>query len=578
MDDVTTAVIQISPSLSLPVEAVTQTFAFLGRRGSGKSYAAMKLAEGMLDARAQIVAIDPVGVWFSLRIAKDGTGDGYDVPIFGGSHGDIPLEPGAGALIADLIVDRSISAVLDVSSFRKNERKRFATAFAEQLFHRKKQARSPLHIFVEEAQVFVPQRVMGDEARMVGAFEDLTKLGRNFGLGITLISQRAQSVNKDALNMTEALFVLQTNGSQERKALEAWIVEQGVTSKAIVDELPSLPIGTAYLWSPQWLRKLEKIKIGQRTTYNASATPTAGHRQVEPRPLSPAELADVQKSIAATIAKANADDPKALRVQIAMLERRLQDASVAPATIERVEVPVLTERIGDDLREVLSKLVDTLNAYTSVSDTIKEALLRVPLPTSSRNVFSNSETTEPKFGIHYTEGAPPSTRVQAGPNPGTDPAVKAGARRMLQSLARYGGQLTKQQFATLADVNRSSGTFSEYLNTLRTRNLIVDSASNVMITPEGADFVGTIVCNAPLSPQEICAMFSPKLKAGARRMLEILVKAHPKSMLKVDLAEKAGVNRTSGTFSEYLGTLRKNGLIEDDQRSVSASPTLFLSP
>jgi hypothetical protein len=30
--------------------------------GAGKSYAAMKLAEGMLDAKAQIIAIDPVGV------------------------------------------------------------------------------------------------------------------------------------------------------------------------------------------------------------------------------------------------------------------------------------------------------------------------------------------------------------------------------------------------------------------------------------------------------------------------------------------------------------------------------------
>ncbi len=269
--------IQLSESLSLPDDAVTQTFAFLARRGAGKSYGSMKLAEGMLESAAQIVAIDPVGVWYSLRIAADGKGKGFDLPIFGGLHGDIPLEPGAGALIADLIVDRGISAVLDVSMFRKNERKQFATAFAEQLFHRKKERRSPLHVFIEEAQVFVPQRVMGDEARMLGAFEDMVKLGRNFGIGVTLISQRPQSVNKDALNQTEALFVLQTNGAQERKALTDWIIEQGVATKGIVDELPSLPIGTAYLWSPSWLRKLEKVKIGERKTYNASATPGCAH-------------------------------------------------------------------------------------------------------------------------------------------------------------------------------------------------------------------------------------------------------------------------------------------------------------
>jgi DNA helicase HerA-like ATPase len=205
-------VIQLSDNLSLPNDAVTQPFAFLARRGAGKSYGAMKLAEGMLDIGAQVLAIDPVGIWYSLRIAADGKGKGYDLPIFGGLHGDIPLEPGAGALIADLIVDRNISAVLDVSMFRKNERKQFATAFAEQLFHRKKQHRSPVHLFVEEAQVFVPQRTMGDEARMLGAFEDIVKLGRNFGIGVCLISQRPQSVNKDALNQTEALFVLRRSG------------------------------------------------------------------------------------------------------------------------------------------------------------------------------------------------------------------------------------------------------------------------------------------------------------------------------------------------------------------------------
>lgn len=39
--------LHISPSLSLPIDAVTQKFGILGRTGSGKSYAATKLAEEM---------------------------------------------------------------------------------------------------------------------------------------------------------------------------------------------------------------------------------------------------------------------------------------------------------------------------------------------------------------------------------------------------------------------------------------------------------------------------------------------------------------------------------------------------
>jgi len=58
--------IDFSPDLQLPLDAVTQTFAFLARRGAGKTYGAGKLAEGMLGAGAQVVVLDPIGNWYGL--------------------------------------------------------------------------------------------------------------------------------------------------------------------------------------------------------------------------------------------------------------------------------------------------------------------------------------------------------------------------------------------------------------------------------------------------------------------------------------------------------------------------------
>jgi hypothetical protein len=70
--------LRISDTLALPLDgasgspgAVTQKYSFLGRTGSGKTYAATKLAELMLEARAQVVALDPVGVWPFLRIGPE---------------------------------------------------------------------------------------------------------------------------------------------------------------------------------------------------------------------------------------------------------------------------------------------------------------------------------------------------------------------------------------------------------------------------------------------------------------------------------------------------------------------------
>lgn len=54
---------KIAEDVDLPADAVTQTFALLARRGAGKTYAAGKLAEVLLEGGAQVVVVDPVGVW-----------------------------------------------------------------------------------------------------------------------------------------------------------------------------------------------------------------------------------------------------------------------------------------------------------------------------------------------------------------------------------------------------------------------------------------------------------------------------------------------------------------------------------
>jgi DNA helicase HerA-like ATPase len=93
--------LEISDDLSLPLDAITHKFAILGTSGSGKSYTAMKLAELMLDHRAQTISVDPVGIWWALRLAADGKAEGYkQVVVFGGEHGDLPLTPESGGLVA----------------------------------------------------------------------------------------------------------------------------------------------------------------------------------------------------------------------------------------------------------------------------------------------------------------------------------------------------------------------------------------------------------------------------------------------------------------------------------------------
>ncbi len=69
--------LRISREFSLPAEAVSETFAMLAKRGVGKTYTAAVLVEELLKAGLRVVVVDPVGVWWGLRAAADGTGEGF---------------------------------------------------------------------------------------------------------------------------------------------------------------------------------------------------------------------------------------------------------------------------------------------------------------------------------------------------------------------------------------------------------------------------------------------------------------------------------------------------------------------
>jgi len=90
--------LHIAPGLSLPPSVVTQTIGVLGIRGSGKSNAAAVLIEHLFAAGLPFCVVDPTGTWFGLRSSRDGRSAGLPVPIFGGRHGDVPLERAGGQM------------------------------------------------------------------------------------------------------------------------------------------------------------------------------------------------------------------------------------------------------------------------------------------------------------------------------------------------------------------------------------------------------------------------------------------------------------------------------------------------
>lgn len=147
---------------------------------------------------------------------------------------------------------------------------------------------------------------------------------------------------------------------------------------------------------------------------------------------------------------------------------------------------------------------------------------------------------------------------------------------MLEAVASlHPMPLTRAQVGTLAKVKRTGGTYSTYLGVLKQNGYLIEENDRLEITQAGFDALGTEP-PAPATPDELRAMWRDRLKAGARRMLDELIEAHPDWLTRQELADRAEIAMTGGTFSTYLGMLRTAGLIDEDAGQVRANDVLFL--
>jgi uncharacterized protein len=571
-----TKMLKLSADLSLPIDAATQTFGFIGRKGSGKTYGSGKLTELLIEAGVQTLVLDTVGNWYGLRLAADGTGDGFDVPVLGGLRGDIPLNAAAGELVADIAVDTGRSLVIDVSQFSLADRKRFATAFAIKLWQRKKAELdpTPLFIVVEEAQLIIPQFVGKDDARMVGIWEEIVRLGRNYGIGVALISQRPQSVNKEALTQVECLVVFQVNGVPERKALRDWITAKGLDVD-LVAELPGLPVGTAYVWSPQWLDYLGKVKIAPKKTLDASATPKVGEKRIrrEPKPL---DLAALEERMGALIEEKRENDPRELKKRISDLERRLKSATpvaTVETKIERVEVPVIGEAELKALRDGARLAQEAASALSTAAERIAAALSGAQRMVGHRSTEERAIPTPTRSNRELgrnviTTNLPTRTEGVSGPQ-----------QRILDALASFEAlgirDAARSNVAVFSDASSQSSAFTNNLGTLRTAGLIdYPSPGRVALTDAGRAVASP---TTPItSVDQLHSAWFSKLSGPQARILGALIDRYPRALDREELAQRSSASATSSAYTNNLGALRSLGLIDYPARGeVAATALLF---
>lgn len=527
---------------ALPADAlVTEKLGWLGRTGSGKTYGAMQLAEQMLDAGVQVIALDPVGVWAGLRM------DGPDWPVYilGGLYGDLPLDPAHGAAVAELVTREGLSAVLDVSQFEtQSEVTRFAEDFATALYAAKKRNPSALHLFVEEAQEFVPQNPEPRETKMLRAFERLWKLGRNFGIGGSLISQRPQELNKKALNQAGVLFVFQLTGPQERKAVEYWMAHHGQAGSS--SGLTTLKRGQPYLWAPD-LGLSDVVAIPPKRSRDVSRTPLVGEARarLRTRAMDVAAVREALQTLAgaddapddtpAPADTAAGDYAQSLRVREA--EARAAAAEVRLAEVQAM-VGAMEVRLMDIVKTGFAEVQQRLHLDpgAAVAAPVETPAMVRPIAETTVGGFAAgrkaAETAYAYAGLSKTAGKLLATLVSFGAMP----------ERRLRLLAGY----------------RVGGGYTKAMAQLRRDGLLMRDADALTATEKGRKLVPRqMLAQIPQDRAGRVEFWAARFGHAEGRILRaVAAKPMPEEALLHALNYRKG-----GAWTTALARLRKAGLL-----------------
>jgi Bacterial protein of unknown function (DUF853) len=286
-------------------------------------------------------------------------------------------------------------------------------------------------------------------SKTFNAVSNLVVMGRNRGIGVTLINQRAATINKDVLTQLDTLLAFRNVAPQDRKALKEWVEYHAADGDfdRFMQSLPSLPTGEGWIWSPEFLGIFERINIRKRETFHPDRE-TIGETFVMPE----LDQVDVQHFI-----------------------ERFSQQEQPQATRKAPSAPR-----GEETRAVLSHPL----------------VIALTHDYESRLVQKDREITELQAKLTsiraiIAEGEAPAGALPMPPvaSRGADLWLKkfgsSGAGKILRLLLEYPGRtFTRQQIALAVGYSVNAGHFRNCLSQLRTARVMVEQGGQIMINPD----------------------------------------------------------------------------------------------
>jgi hypothetical protein len=156
-------------------------------------------------------------------------------------------------------------------------------------------------------------------------------MGGNKGLGLTMINQRAQELNKAILELCDNLVLMRQRGSHAIDSLEKWLDRASPeTAKQVAGSLSAMVQGDAWVWT-----EASEKPVRTRTLALKSFHPdrrSTGHVEAVRKPVDAGKFVErMSGELEKVIEEAKANDPAELQRQIAALKKEVAAKPAAPA-------------------------------------------------------------------------------------------------------------------------------------------------------------------------------------------------------------------------------------------------------
>lgn len=581
----------------IPKDALDDRLGFIGTSGSGKTYNAGGAVERLLKTRARVVIVDPLGVWWGLRLLADGkTASSFNVAIFGGPHGDLPLTENAGALIGETAATMAESCIVDLSELgSKSADRRFMTAFLETIY--RKALGEPFHLVVDEADLFAPQKPPKGDETLLNLMEQIVRRGRVRGFIPWLISQRPAVLNKNVLSQVDGLIAFKLTASQDRDALDDWIEGQAdkAQGRAIKDALPAMQIGNGVVWVPG-RGVLQTSTFPLKETFDSSRTPKRGEKKQKTAELKPLDLTALKDKLGKVEAETKANDPKTLKAEVVRLKAELAKAVKFP-NVAVVTPPIDNATIKQFRKEleIAMKFIVEINAsnfFAAAGESVDKAAIEKVIADATARATKLIETSldqrnkglitlqregerlavrlaalleqdiSVKVDVKHNEPFQISPRsVVARPVPrdvlanGHDD-LTTSQRRIMASLAFWKSighdAPTREQVAAVAGYRPGSGNFNNLIGGLST-------LGKTTVPMPGCLSLNTEF--EALSSEEAQAKLWSIFENPQRRLVEAAIAASG-DLARDELASNAGYAPGSGHFNNIAGSLTSMDVLQ----------------